>query len=90
MIVLPCIPAAYRRLSVAALAALTSVSAFAQSAAEVDLSAAENFASDLSSALVDFVNDHLIVAVVAVLASVVGLLLAYRVIRWLIRALSGR
>lgn len=57
---------------------------------DIDLTAAENFASDLSEKLVDFVNDHLIVAVVAVLAAVVGLLLAYRVIRWLIRALSGR
>lgn len=70
----------------------TTGSALAQEAAtpEIDLQAAENFAQDLSEKLVDFVNDHLIVAVVSVLAAIVGLLLAYRVIRWLIRALSGR
>lgn len=70
----------------------TAGSALAQEAAttEIDLEVAENFAKDLSDKLVEFVNDHLIVAVVAVLAAVVGLLLAYRVIRWLIRALSGR
>lgn len=83
----------WSRLGAAAASILaTAGTALAQDTAttEIDLTAAENFAKDLSDKLVDFVNDHLIVAVVAVLAAIVGLLLAYRVIRWLIRALSGR
>lgn len=66
-------------------------SAFAEgSAATIDLSAAEGFASTLGTALVTFVTGTVIPAVLLIVGAVASLLLIYRIIRWGFRALGGR
>lgn len=79
------------RLALAGLAAASSMSAFAEGAGStVDLSAAEGLASTLGTALSGFVTGNVIPAVVLVIGAIASLLLLYRLVRWLLRALGGR
>lgn len=79
------------RLVLAGLVAASSASLFAQDAgSSIDLSAAEGLASTLGSSLSGFVTGNVIPAVVLVVGAVASLLLLYRLVRWLMRALGGR
>lgn len=79
------------RLALAGLAAASSLPVLAEDAASgLDLSAAEGLATSLGSALSGFVTGNVIPAVVLIVGAIASLLLLYRLVRWLMRALGGR
>lgn len=80
------------RLALAGLAAASSLSAFAEGegSTQIDVTAAQNLASSLGSTLSGFVTGNVIPAVVMVIGAIASLLLLYRLVRWLLRALGGR
>lgn len=82
------------RLALAGLAAASSLPVLAEgsgtSTTSIDLSAAEGLATTLGSSLSGFVTGNVIPAVVLVIGAIASLLLLYRLVRWLLRALGGR
>lgn len=87
------IPNAFSKIVAASVGFLAPVLALAEgesSGASISFTEAEGLAGSMGTALQGFVTGHVIPAVLLIIGAMVSLLLLYRVIRWLLRALAGR